>query len=411
MVKIVKKKPDLNVKEKILSLLDTWQDAFGGIRGRYPQYYNAYNELISAGVDFPPRTESSVPFFTPPQTRPVAASGEDAPIQASLQNDDDSGLSLEEIQSARGSVDVLLEMLGALDPSHPEGLKEEVIVDLVEQCRNYQKRVMTLVNTTTDEELLCQGLALNDNLQRALQRHDDIANGHLVSGTASPPTPLVNVNHNDDDDDDFAQLAHRSKRESAQESRGENPESVRTGVRFSPILPPPPPTTRPVYVDSGNVDYLSGDVYKPEGSSENVNLSCGPQDSSPLVFDDPVPRSKSPEETFAKQDPVYDDPPAVVESGEQLPPAPWDSRHDQRHQFFGLHDHRSGSGSDSSSYDDLAGQTRKISLNPTASIADMKKDEKPEDTLFKDLVEFAKTRPSSSSSSSLKPSSRSNRPS
>ncbi|KAJ0247696.1 TOM1-like protein 3 [Hirschfeldia incana] len=391
MVKIVKKKPDLSVREKILSLLDTWQEAFGG---RFPQYSNAYNELRSAGVEFPPRTESSVPFFTPPQTQPIvahaaAASDEDAAIQASLQSDDASALSVEEIQSAQGSVDILMDMLGALDPTHPEGLKEELIVDLVEQCRTYQRRVMTLVNTTSDEELLCQGLALNDNLQRVLQQHDDKAKGCFVPATASAPTvPLVSINHEDDDesDDDFAQLSHRSKRESA-------------GRNFNPILPPPPPPTmRPVHVESGSMDFLSGDVYTPQGTSGTSRSSD--RDSSAPVFDEPAPRSKSPEQVvFTK--PVYDQ-----QQTDQLPraPPPMSVRTNPRQQYS-QHSNvpqRSSSGSDSSSYEDLLGQSRNLSLNPTASAAAAtppKRDDKPEDILFKDLVDFARTRKSSSSSS------------
>ncbi|KAJ6681582.1 TOM1-LIKE PROTEIN [Salix koriyanagi] len=382
MVKIVKKKPDLNVREKILILIDTWQEALGGQRGRYPQYYAAYNELRASG-----------PIADAPSAY------EDAAIQAFLQADA-SGLSLLEIQSALGLADVLMEMLSALDPKNPEGVKQEVIVDLVDQCHSYQKRVTLLVNNSVDEVLLCQGLALNDNLQRVLRRHDDIAKG--------TPTKMI------------LPSCRTGHQEIISQGQSWKPVSVRTQPgRASPFIPPPPSSKKPVSADSGMIDYLSGDLYKSEGPPRTPELtslkfpihskvSSSPPYSPTLSASSPPSNAMNSSPVLTGQ-PMYDEPAPLSQSGDRLPPAPWDtqppvflppppSRYNQRQQFFGQHNSVPGGASNSSSgsgssYDSLVGQTHSLSLN----LSTPPKQAKKEDALFKDLVDFAKSKSSSPS--------------
>ncbi|ERN05370.1 ADP-ribosylation factor-binding protein GGA2 isoform X2 [Amborella trichopoda] len=231
MVKIVKKKTDMEVRDKILVLLDSWQEAFGGPGGKYPQYFLAYDELRRSGVEFPQRSGNTVPVFTPPVTHPIARhpqTGYGMPPDASRRLDEAmasemQGLSLSNMDAIRSVMELLADMLQAVNPNDRNAVKDEVIVDLVSQCRSNKGRLMQLLNSTLDEELLGRGLALNDNLQSLLAKHDAIASGSPLpsepvassSTRISTPAPLATARgekddeDEDDEDDDFAQLARR----------------------------------------------------------------------------------------------------------------------------------------------------------------------------------------------------------
>ncbi|KAE8669093.1 branched-chain-amino-acid aminotransferase-like protein 3 [Hibiscus syriacus] len=286
MVRIVKKKPDFNVKEKILTLIDTWQEAFGGSRARYPQYYVAYQELLRLGAVFPPRSERSAPVLTPPQTQPLSSyppnirNSDQQDTAASSAESEFPTLSLTEIQNARGIMDVLAEMLNAIDPGNKEGHRQEVIVDLVEQCRNYKQRVVHLVNSTSDESLLCQGLALNDDLQRLLARHEAIASGTSTSQANNPkPEPareLVNV---DGPLIDTGDSGKQSERRSTSRTVESSP--------FNQLLLPAPPATNGSTPPTANpkMDLLSGDdFHSPKADNSLALVSLGepqPQHATP----------------------------------------------------------------------------------------------------------------------------------
>ncbi|KAK8568545.1 hypothetical protein V6N13_106454 [Hibiscus sabdariffa] len=268
MIKMVRKKqPDFHVKEKILSLIDSWQEAFGA-NSRYPQYYAAYQELLRAGAVFPERSETSAPVFTP-QTQTLSytqhtrnSDRQEAPESSA--EPEFPTLSMSEIQNARGIMDVLAEMLNALDPGNKEGLKQEVIVDLVQQCRVYKQRVVHLVNSTTDESLLCQGLALNDDLQRVLTKHEAIASGNFQADKSKP-----GVDNGDN----------------SKQSEGRSTSSTSSQAFNQSSLPAPSTTngSTPPAAFNPKMDLLSGDDYNfPKADDSLALVPVGePQQTTP----------------------------------------------------------------------------------------------------------------------------------
>ncbi|KAK6150865.1 hypothetical protein DH2020_015797 [Rehmannia glutinosa] len=143
---------DLPVREKIFLLLDAAQTSVGGASGRFPQYYNAYYELVSAGVKFPqrshdipkPQSTLNVDQHSPPDKEPTAPQCERNVPQAQTQVVSESSI----LQKAGTALEVLRDVLDTIDTQHPEGAKDEFTLDLVEQCSFQKQRVMHLAITS-----------------------------------------------------------------------------------------------------------------------------------------------------------------------------------------------------------------------------------------------------------------------
>lgn len=207
LVKIVKKKSDLPVRERIFLLLDATQTSLGGASGKFAQYYSAYYDLVSAGVEFPQRPQATT--SNPPTSLPIknnslngelASARPDAVAQrAESQIVTESSI----IQKASNALEVLKEVLDAVDTQNPEGAKDEFTLDLVEQCSFQKQRVMHLVMSSQDEKVVSRAIELNEQLQKVLVRHDALLSGRTaVSSTAVSSRPISTVNHFDQEEEE-----------------------------------------------------------------------------------------------------------------------------------------------------------------------------------------------------------------
>ncbi|KAI3695055.1 hypothetical protein L1987_78043 [Smallanthus sonchifolius] len=322
MIKIVKKKTDMRVREKILVLLDSWQEAFGGRGGKYPQYYFAYDELRQSGVQFPHRSPDAAPIFTPPVTHPSfrpPQANNGVPTYSSTRLDEAmaseiESLSMSMIESMRNVSDLLSEMLQEVDPNDRAAIKDEVIVDVVDRCRSNQKKLMQILASTSDEELLGQGIELNDYMQTVLVKHDAIAAGfpipvHVTNSISPSPSnntpkpqiePLIKEKEEspkasaassspvtqqfktkpqeeeeEEVEDDFALLARRhTKAQTAMPQNGAvaseseaTPSDPSMSMALTLTDPPPPPNTTRA---DDMIDFLSLELSVTTTSPQNI---------------------------------------------------------------------------------------------------------------------------------------------
>lgn len=178
------------------------------------------------------------------------------------------------------------------------------------------------------------------------------------------------------------------------------------------VIPPPPasknplPTTAaaattagmvpPTSKETATVDFLSGDNYGSDSSDEPVL----PPPPPPFLTSDPKAAYYSV--------PKFDEPTPLA--NEELPKAPWESsqsqpsvslppppaKYGQRQQYFEQQQYGYGSNNAmGAGYDGMVNETRDLSIKETKGNSSQAK---PEDSLFKDLLDFAKAKSSSPTS-------------
>ncbi|XP_074311383.1 TOM1-like protein 5 [Silene latifolia] len=193
LVKIVKKKSDNPVRERIFLLLDATQTSVGGQSGKFPQYYKAYYELVSAGVKFPQR-----PPVSSSDHHTSGASQNTLTVANTASASEDRSMKTEEPQPAPGSSiiekataasEVLREVLDAVDAQNPEAAKDEFTRDLVEQCSFQKDRVMHLIMSSRDEKLVLRAIKLNEQLGRVLERHEALVSHRPASSASQVELP------------------------------------------------------------------------------------------------------------------------------------------------------------------------------------------------------------------------------
>lgn len=234
LVKLIgpKNDPPAAIQEKVLSLIQSWAEAFHG-QPELQGIWSVYNELRSKGVEFPKSTsEPKVPIHTPVRhssnvdTVDTAARLSSSPPQRNLSRSPpqqqqyfpqtgghpqqahlamSSGpppassieaypfhLSPEQLNKLRneleivqGNIKVFSEMLTELKPGQEHRDDLELLVDLHSTCQAMQRRIMDLIEKVANEEVTSELLRLNDELNNLFLRYDRY---QKKQGHSSPDT-------------------------------------------------------------------------------------------------------------------------------------------------------------------------------------------------------------------------------
>ncbi|XP_071106501.1 target of Myb1 membrane trafficking protein-like isoform X3 [Haliotis cracherodii] len=192
LIKIIgpKNDPPQAVQEKVLSLIQTWADAFRGAPD-LKEVEKVYSELKSKGIEFPMTDlDHMAPIYTPARTSvrspqqpqqppppqlqqsvpgPQFVGGAPTPIQP---NQEQQGKLRRELEVVSGNIRVMSEMLTELTPTSCDPSDLELLQELNRTNRQMQSRLVDLLNHVATEDVTNELLRVNDDMNNVFLRYE-----------------------------------------------------------------------------------------------------------------------------------------------------------------------------------------------------------------------------------------------
>ncbi|KAL4241141.1 TOM1-like protein 2 [Mactra antiquata] len=204
MVKVIGPKydPPQALQEKVLSMIQTWADAFRGSPD-LKDVEKIYQDLKAKGIEFPMTDlDSLAPIHTPARTQggidpePIRSRGSTTNRATSVRSPGQviapapvpvvgrpSGVPVvptqeqlaklrSELDVVQGNVRVMSEMLTELTPSNVDTSDLELLQELNRTNRQMQQRIVELLDGIPNEEVTNELLRVNDDLNNVFLRYE-----------------------------------------------------------------------------------------------------------------------------------------------------------------------------------------------------------------------------------------------
>uniref|UniRef100_A0A1A8AAZ4 Target of myb1-like 2 (Chicken) n=1 Tax=Nothobranchius furzeri TaxID=105023 RepID=A0A1A8AAZ4_NOTFU len=197
LVKIISPKtnPPAIVQDKVLSLIQSWADAFRSSPD-LTGVVHIYEELKRKGIEFPMADLDALsPIHTPrrgtpevdpamlkylapvspaagmPKTGPAAPASTNVPNPITATPEQIARLR-SELDIVRGNIKVMSEMLTEMVPGQEDVSDLELLQELNRTCRAMQQRVVELISRVSNEEVTEELLHANDDLNNVFLRYE-----------------------------------------------------------------------------------------------------------------------------------------------------------------------------------------------------------------------------------------------